>query len=188
MHQGDNTTELDEPLFDSENQSGFPAVAWDCGNSKRLWQWLLLKITKWPSWGALRSNIPVILFFIQSKPHFLWDIVLSPTKMMLKMQDKTAFQITAWTRMDCYWKLCPPCCISNRSPGRPWAEQTPVNIAHLESCEGRTAPRRLSACGHSACCTTLMGTTKICICKLDLKKQNENKGHIWKSLILNSSV
>lgn len=75
-----------------------PAVAWDCGNSKRLWRWLLLKITKWPSRGALRSTTPVILFFI---PHYLWGAVLSPSKTMLKMQDKMAFQITAWTRVDC---------------------------------------------------------------------------------------
>lgn len=58
--------ELNEDLFDSDI-FWFSPDAWACGNSKRLWLWLLPKMTKRPPQSALRSPIPVLSFFIQSK-------------------------------------------------------------------------------------------------------------------------
>lgn len=99
------------------------------------------------------------------------------------MQEKMNFQLIVWTKMDCYCKLCPISYISKRSPGRPGPEKTPADKhAHFESCEELRASRHLSVRDDAAFCRhtlPLMGAGKICICKPDLKIQDENESHIW---------
>lgn len=85
---GDDTMELNKDLSDS-NIVWFSPSTWACGNSKRLW--MLWTMTKWPSPSALKSPLPVLCFFIQSKTQPLLFTTHSPIKMMFQMQEDLIF-------------------------------------------------------------------------------------------------